>query len=196
MPTVSVSVPPFSLDTTVGPQPNIMYGPEGWAHWEQSPKLDLAAWGRDDLGPTAWNRHLHPSLRFSGTSNHLSHAFLQSPHWGIGVLKNYCIWVRNTASHVCFCFGCQCRPLQRINRITIMAVAPSGEYQSSLYLSLTTVLTKLVWPNHCDSPSWNSSTVVTMESVSTQMEFARLTWPLLDFSGHEIILINRIQNQK
>ena len=63
--------------------------------------------------------------------------FWQSPHWGICVLQNYCIWVRNTASHVCFCFGCQCRPLRRINRITLMAVAPSGEYQSSLYLSLT-----------------------------------------------------------
>ena len=36
----------------------------------------LAAWGRDDLGPTAWNCHLHPSLRFSGSSNHLIHAFL------------------------------------------------------------------------------------------------------------------------
>ena len=28
---------------------------------------------RDDLGPTAWNCHLHPSLRFSGSSNHLIH---------------------------------------------------------------------------------------------------------------------------
>ena len=31
---------------------------------------------RDDLDPTAWNCHLHPSLRFSGSSNHLIHAFL------------------------------------------------------------------------------------------------------------------------
>ena len=31
---------------------------------------------RDDLGPTAWTCHLHPSLRFSGSSNHLIHAFL------------------------------------------------------------------------------------------------------------------------
>ena len=31
---------------------------------------------RDDLGPTAWNCHLHPSLRFSGSSNHLIHALL------------------------------------------------------------------------------------------------------------------------
>ena len=36
----------------------------------------LAAWGRDDLGPTAWNCHLHPSLRFSGSSNNFIHAFL------------------------------------------------------------------------------------------------------------------------
>ena len=113
------------------------YGPEGWAHWEQSPKSDFGGVRqRDDLGTTAWNCHLNPSLRFSGSSNHLIHAFLQSPHWGICVLQNYYIWVRNTSSHVCFCFGCQCRPLQRINRITRMAVAPSGEYQSSLYLSL------------------------------------------------------------
>ena len=30
----------------------------------------------DDLGPTAWNWHLHSNLRFSGSSNHLIHAFL------------------------------------------------------------------------------------------------------------------------
>ena len=97
----------------------------------------LAARGRDDLGPTAWNCHLHPSLRFSGSCNHLIHAFWQSPHWGIWVLQNDCICVRNTASHVCFCFGCQCRPLQTHQQDnSFMAVAPSGEYQSLLYLSL------------------------------------------------------------
>ena len=31
---------------------------------------------RDDLGPRAWNCHLHPSLRFSALSKHLIHAFL------------------------------------------------------------------------------------------------------------------------
>ena len=31
---------------------------------------------REDLGPTAWNCHLHPSLRFSGSSKHLIHAYL------------------------------------------------------------------------------------------------------------------------
>ena len=68
---------------------------------------------RPPIGPTAWNCHLHPSLRFSCSSNHLIHAFLAvASLWGICVLKNYCIWVRNTASHVCVCFGCQCRPLQ------------------------------------------------------------------------------------
>ena len=47
----------------------------------------LAAWGRDDLalGPTAWNCHLHPSLRFSGSSNHLIHAFL-----AVASLGNLC----------------------------------------------------------------------------------------------------------
>ncbi len=100
MPAVSVSVPPFSLDTTVGPQPNIAhifakicdsfaskqigstYGPEGWAHWEQSPKLD---WRQRRLGPTAWNCHLQPSLSFSGSSNHLIHAFL-----AVASLGNLC----------------------------------------------------------------------------------------------------------
>ena len=41
--------------------------------------------GRDDLGPTAWNCHLHPSLRFSGSSNHLIHAFL-----AVASLGNLC----------------------------------------------------------------------------------------------------------
>ena len=45
----------------------------------------LAAWGRDDLGPTAWNCHLHQSLRFSGSSNHLIHAFL-----AVASLGNLC----------------------------------------------------------------------------------------------------------
>ena len=45
----------------------------------------LAARGRADLGPTAWNCHLHPSLRFSGSSNHLIHAFL-----AVASLGNLC----------------------------------------------------------------------------------------------------------
>ena len=40
---------------------------------------------RDNLGPTAWNCHLHPSLRFSGSSNHLIHAFL-----AVASLGNLC----------------------------------------------------------------------------------------------------------
>ena len=40
---------------------------------------------RDDLGPTAWNCHLHPSLHFSGSSNHLIHAFL-----AVASLGNLC----------------------------------------------------------------------------------------------------------
>ena len=40
---------------------------------------------RDDLGSTAWNCHLHPSLRFSGSSNHLIHAFL-----AVASLGNLC----------------------------------------------------------------------------------------------------------
>ena len=63
-----------------------MYGLEGWAHWEQSPKLDFrGVRQRDDLGTTAWNCHLHPSLRFSGSSNHLIHAFL-----AVASLGNLC----------------------------------------------------------------------------------------------------------
>ena len=62
------------------------YGPEGWAHWEQSPKLDFGGVRqRDDLGPTSWNCHLLPSLRFSGSSNHLIHAFL-----AVASLGNLC----------------------------------------------------------------------------------------------------------
>ena len=62
------------------------YGPEGLAHWEQSPKLDFGSVRqRDDLGPTAWNCHLHPSLHFSGSSNHLIHAFL-----AVASLGNLC----------------------------------------------------------------------------------------------------------
>ena len=48
-------------------------------------KWTLAAWGRYDLGPTAWNCHLHPSLRFSGSSYHLIHAFL-----AVASLGNLC----------------------------------------------------------------------------------------------------------
>ena len=40
---------------------------------------------RDDLGTAAWNCHLHPSLRFSGSSNHLIHAFL-----AVASLGNLC----------------------------------------------------------------------------------------------------------
>ena len=62
------------------------YAPEGWARWEQSPKMDFGGVRqRDDLGPTAWNCHLHPSLRFSGSSNHLIHAFL-----AVASLGNLC----------------------------------------------------------------------------------------------------------
>ncbi len=39
----------------------------------------------DDLGTTAWNCHLHPSMRFSGSSNHLIHAFL-----AVASLGNLC----------------------------------------------------------------------------------------------------------
>ena len=35
--------------------------------------------------PTAWNCHLHPSLRFSGSSNHLIHTFL-----AVASLGNLC----------------------------------------------------------------------------------------------------------
>ena len=45
----------------------------------------LAARGRDDLGHRAWNCHLHLSLRFSGSSNHLIHAFL-----AVASLGNLC----------------------------------------------------------------------------------------------------------
>ena len=95
---------PFSFDTTVGPQPHVAhifgyiwdsfapkqtsptYGPEGWAHWEQFPKLDFGGVRqRRPIGPTAWNCHLHPSLRFSGSSNHLIHAFL-----AVASLGNFC----------------------------------------------------------------------------------------------------------
>ena len=40
---------------------------------------------RDNLGPTSWNCHLHPSLCFSGSSNHLIHAFL-----AVASLGNLC----------------------------------------------------------------------------------------------------------
>ena len=46
----------------------------------------LAAWGRDDMGPTSWNCHLHPSLRFSSSSNHLIHVFL-----AVASLGNVCL---------------------------------------------------------------------------------------------------------
>ena len=39
----------------------------------------------DDLGPTAWNCHLHPSFCFSGSSNHLIHAFV-----AVASLGNLC----------------------------------------------------------------------------------------------------------
>ena len=39
----------------------------------------------DDLGPTAWNCHLHPSLRVSGSANHLIHTFL-----AVASLGNLC----------------------------------------------------------------------------------------------------------
>ena len=45
----------------------------------------LAADEADHIGPTAWNCHLHPSLRFSGSSNHLIHAFL-----AVASLGNLC----------------------------------------------------------------------------------------------------------
>ena len=42
-------------------------------------------WWMRQRRPTAWNCHLHPSLRFSGWSNHLIHAFL-----AVASLGNLC----------------------------------------------------------------------------------------------------------
>ena len=129
----------FPLHMDAAKSPHLLYpsftcvplsGPR--LHWR------FAIW------PVTWKKLHVPALQHGTWSLHFSGwrlivwstHFWQSPHWEICVLQKYCIWVRNKASDVCFCFCCQCRPLQRINRITLMAVAPSGEYQSLLYLSL------------------------------------------------------------
>ena len=113
MPAVSVCVPPF-LSTRPSDRNQILhtysdrYGTHSHLN-KLAPRMARKAGlignnlrnltggvrQRDDLGPTAWNCHLHPSLRFSGSSNHLIHVSSLCP-------PNYCIWVRNTASHVCF----------------------------------------------------------------------------------------------
>ena len=49
------------------------------------PNWTLVADEADDLGPTAWNCHLHPSLHFSGSSSYLIHAFL-----AVASLGNLC----------------------------------------------------------------------------------------------------------
>ena len=97
-------------------------------------------WWMRQRQPTAWNCHLHPSLRFSGSSNHydrcifgtrLTAELVSSKIIPLGYATQRPTFVFESAG-----FGCQCCPLQRINRITLTAVAPSGEYQSSLHLSL------------------------------------------------------------
>ena len=99
MSAVSVSVPPFSRHNN---QILRTYSDRYWTHSHLNklvPRMDRkvglignnprngsrAAWGRDDLGPTAFNCHQHPSLRFSGSSNHLIHAF-----FAVASLGNLC----------------------------------------------------------------------------------------------------------
>ena len=101
-----------------------------------------AAWGRDDLGPTSWNCHLHPSLRFSGSSNHLIHAFLVAVA-SLGNLyppKLLHLGTQHSIPHL-FLLRFSVPPTathQQDNSYgPTAAVAPCGEYQSSLYLSLT-----------------------------------------------------------
>ena len=97
---------------------------------------NIAIWS--DIWPyIAWNCHLHPSLRFSGSSNHLIHAFL-----AVASLGNLCQiiafgYVRNTASHVCFCFGCQCRPLQ--THQYFRRLLPGNYMISELFASMSLV---------------------------------------------------------
>ena len=103
MPAVSVSVPPF-LSTRPSDRNQILhtysdrYGTHSHLN-KLAPRMarkaglignNLRNWNwmlreADDLGPTAWNCHLHPSLRFSGSSNHLIHAFL-----AVASLENLC----------------------------------------------------------------------------------------------------------
>ena len=76
-------------------------------------------------------------LRFSGSSNphifgtRLTGEFVSSKilHWGHATQRPTFVFASAG-------FGCQCRPPQRINMITLTVVVPSGEYQSLLYLSL------------------------------------------------------------
>ena len=62
-----------------------MYGPEGWTHWEQSPKLDFG--GVMQRRPRPYSMELPPAseFAFSGSSNHLIHAFL-----AVASLGNLC----------------------------------------------------------------------------------------------------------
>ena len=131
---------------------------------------------RDDLGPTAWNCHLHPSLRFSGLSNHLIHAFL-----AVASLRNLCppkllhLGTQHSVPRL-FLLRLSMPPTathQQDNSYggsaiwRLMGVAPSGEYQSLLYLSLN-------YPTSSPFTYFNLKPFITMTKCEVLFSYAKL----------------------
>ena len=106
----------------------------------------LAADEADHIGPTAWNCHLcirvcvFPARlitypRIFGSC--LTGEFVSSKIIAFGYVTQRPTFVFASVVNAAHC--------KRINRITLMAVAPSGEYQSSLYLSFLAKQIRKKW---------------------------------------------------
>ena len=76
----------IDMDSFAPKQIGPTYGPEGWANRDQSPELNLG--GVRQRRPRPYSMELPPAsefVRFSGSSNHLIHAFL-----AVASLGNLC----------------------------------------------------------------------------------------------------------
>ena len=106
---------------------------------------------RRPICPSALNCHLHPSLRFSGSSNHLIRAFL-----AVASLGNVCppkllhLGTQHNVPRLVL-LRLSMPPTSPHQQDNSYVVAPSGEYQSSLYLSLSLPINRVCTGQSSDS---------------------------------------------
>ena len=125
---------------------------EAWP-WDRNVNFGGGHWWVRQRQHIAWNCHMHQILRFSGSSNRYDPRIFGTRLNGAFVSSNI-VALRYARQRPSFVFAsagfvCQCRPLHSVNRVTLTAEAPPGEYQSSLYLSLELHLAPDVEPRAC-----------------------------------------------
>ena len=121
--------------------------------WDRNVNFGGGHWWVRQRQHIAWNCHMHQILRFSGSSNRYDPRIFGTRLNGAFVSSNI-VALRYARQRPAFVFAsagfvCQCRPLHSVNRVTLTAEAPPGEYQSSLYLSLELHLAPDVEPRAC-----------------------------------------------